>query len=238
MKKLIHYLTFAFMLFSLHAFANEKKSNSEEREVRDFHGVTSHGALNVIIQMGSTESCRLEGDAEAIADLIVEVKKGELIIRPKTERLWRSQFKDSKVTAYITAKQLHNLVLSGSGDMKVKGEINATKINVVLSGSGTIELEKAVDVKESNVVLSGSGNVSLNGKTDKAKIVLSGSGTFEGNDFSIENLSVVASGSGSVNVIVNQKISAVISGSAVVNYKGDAKVEQTKMGSGSVNKIQ
>ena len=56
--------------------------------------------------------------------------------------------------------------------------------------------------------------------------------------FTVENLSSVISGSGSINVNANDRIEAVISGSGSINYGGNASVVEKKItGSGRVRKI-
>jgi len=207
-----------------------------ERDVKNFNGVAAGGPLNVVITIGSKESCRFEGDADAIATLITEVKGSVLIIRPQNSwTSWEKKYENKKITAYVTAKSINSLTMSGSGSMSVIGNINSKSLAATLSGSGNIKATANVD--DFSGVISGSGNLMVNGSADDAKVVISGSGNFSGKGLTVNDLSTTVSGSGTVNIKADSKIKAVISGSGNVNYSGNATVEKTVIGSGNVRKI-
>lgn len=208
----------------------------ENRQVRNFNGVAAGGSMRVIIKMGNTESLRLEGNKEAIAELITEVKEGILVIKPRTKwNDWNRKYNNAKITAYVTAKNITSLTMSGSGTMSVENRIEASELVATLSGSGSIR--GAANVQSFVGVISGSGSLNFNGKADESNITLSGSGSFEGKEFTVQDFSTQISGSGSVNIHAEDSIEAVISGSGNVNYSGNASVEKTTVGSGRVRKI-
>jgi hypothetical protein len=209
---------------------------ADDRDVKNFNGVAAGGPINVVITLGSTESCRFEGDADAISTLITEVKGNVLVIRPQNSwTSWEHKYENKKITAYVTAKTITSLTMSGSGSMSVKGNVNSKTLATTLSGSGTITASTNVD--DFNGVISGSGKLNITGSADDAKIVISGSGNFSGKGLSVNNLSTTVSGSGTIDIKADQTIKAVISGSGNVNYSGNATVEKTVIGSGRVRKI-
>lgn len=221
---------------AFHNVCSVSKQLKDDRDVKDFNGVAAGGPIHVIITLGNTESCRFEGDAEAIETLITEVKGNVLIIRPKNSwTSWEHKYEGKKITAYVTAKSISSLTMSGSGSMALVGKVNSGTLSATLSGSGSIKA--AADVDHINGVISGSGTLSLTGSANDAKVVISGSGNFEGKSLSVNNLSTTVSGSGTVNIKADQRIKAVISGSGNVNYSGNAEVEKTVIGSGRVRKI-
>lgn len=242
MKKILSIL-FVALLFttSLSAFAKTEitissSKRGDDRDVRNFNGVAAGGPINIVITLGNTESCRLEGDAEALETLITEVKGNILIIRPQNSwKSWERKYENKKITAYVTAKSIRSLTMSGSGSMVVNGAVNSKDLSVTLSGSGSVKA--TADVNDFTGVISGSGNLTLTGKADDATITISGSGTFAGRGFSVNDLSTQVSGSGTVNIKADRKIDAVISGSGNVNYSGNASVDKTVVGSGKVRKI-
>ena len=231
MKKLI--LSFGFIL----AFASISLASNQEREVKNFNGVVTGGPIHVIITLGSTEGIRFEGDAEAIATLITEVKENKLIIRPKNSwTSWARIYENKKITAYLSAKTIRSLTISGNGSITVNGKIKEAGLAATLSGSGSISAN--ADVDSFTGVISGSGNLNFSGTANDASIAVSGSGSFTKKGFTVENLSSVISGSGSLNVNANDRIEAVISGSGSINYGGNASiVEKMITGSGRVRKI-
>ncbi len=235
------YLIIAFITgISTVAIANnniEIKSSaiSEDRYVKNFNGVASSGFVNVVIKLGDVESLRLEGDPSAIADLITEVKGNVLNIKPKTKVYWNNRFKNAKVTAYITAKRLTNATMSGSGDMRIENSLNNQNFTATVSGSGSIRAKGSFNSFVG--VISGSGTIKCSGKSDQANLTISGSGKFSGNDFTAGSASSVISGSGNINMGVNNSLKAVINGSGSFYYTGNPTVEKTTIGSGRVKRV-
>ncbi|MGM9477731.1 head GIN domain-containing protein [Pedobacter sp. GSP4] len=219
-----------------HSSISSTKYNRDDRDVKDFNGVAAAGPINVIVTLGNTESCRLEGDADALASIVTEVKGNVLVIRPQTSiTSWSRKYEGKKITAYVSAKELASLTVSGDGNMTVNGKISTGSLTTTVSGSGSIKA--SADVDNYSGVISGSGSINLTGGADHAKIVISSSGTFAGKAFGVKTLSTTISGSGTVNIAADESIKAVISGSGSVNYSGNAAVEKTVFGSGRVRKI-
>lgn len=209
---------------------------SDERQVSNFSGISAGGSLEIKVTMGNKESLRLEGDADAIANITTEVVDGILVIKPKTKwSNWSTRFGNNRIKVYITAKKLNSIAMSGSGSLTLENTLNTTELSTSLSGSGTIN--GTANVKNLRVTLSGSGNMNISGKSESSSLTVSGSGTFKGKNFSSDNVSVQVSGSADVYTgTVNKALDAVVSGSGSVNYSGNAVVKKTVIGSGSVSK--
>lgn len=244
MKKLTTLLILALLVSNYSANAkncceitiSRTAPQQEERTTGSFKGIASGSSLKIKVTLGSKESIRFEGDADAIADLITEVKDGILIIRPKTKwNDWSRRHRDADITVYISAKRLTSLTMSGSGSLEVLNPINSSELITTLTGSGSISA--TANVKSLTGVISGSGSLDLKGKSNEANLTLSGSGQFKGKSFSVNDLSVQISGSASVYITANEKIDAVISGSGNVYYSGNATIEKTTSGSGRVRKM-
>jgi len=215
---------------------NISKNNGDDRDVKNFNGVAAAGPINVIVTLGNSESCRLEGDADALSSIVTEVKGNVLVIRPQTSiTSWTRKYEGKKITAYVTAKELASLTVSGDGSLSVNGKISTGSLTTTVSGSGSIKA--TADVDNYNGVISGSGAINITGGADHAKVVISSSGTLAGKSFSTKTLTSTISGSGTVNIAVSESIRAVISGSGSVNYSGNPSVDKTVVGSGGVRKV-
>jgi hypothetical protein len=209
---------------------------SEARQVGSFKGISVSGAINAIVKIGNEENVRLEGDQDAIAQLVTEVKDGILTIRPKTKWMdWNKKFNNSRITAYISAKHLTSVTMSGSGSIDVQNTLNETELTTTLSGSGSIKV--AANVSKLTAILSGSGNIDLNGKANQANLTVTGSGNVKASAFTVETATTKISGSGSIYIHATQKIEAVTVGSGSVYYSGNPNIETRKVGSGGVKKI-
>ncbi|MFA6946264.1 MAG: DUF2807 domain-containing protein [Pedobacter sp.] len=134
--------------------SSKKNPAEENRMVSGFDGISSSGSYNVYITMDNTESLRLEGDQEQISQIDTKVENGILKIRNKKQMSHRTWSNRGKVNVYITAKTLNSLVLSGSGDIEVKGRVNSEKFSNTISGSGSISSN--LDVKDYTATISGS----------------------------------------------------------------------------------
>ncbi len=213
------------------------KIKVKDTEVKNFNAVAAGGPLQVIVTLGSTEGIRFEGDEEAISTLVTEVKGSALIIRPQMSwTSWSHKYKDKKITAYVNAKTIKSLTMSGDGSITVKGIINNNSLTTTLSGSGSISA--TVDVQEYNAVVSGSGKLYISGEAGDTNATISGSGVLSKKGaLKVSNLSARISGSGVAYVHTDGEINALISGSGSVYYTGNADVNQKSLGSGKVKKL-
>ena len=82
--------------------------------------------------------------------------------------------------------------------------------------------------------ISGSGRITPLGRSENADIGISGSGSFRGNDFIINNATARVSGSGSVNVHAIENLNANVSGSGSIRYRGNPRVDSRVSGSGRI----
>ena len=205
-------------------------------DVKNFQGLAIQGPIQVFVKMGNTESLRMEADEEVLASMIMEVKGNILVIRPKPSiTSWAKKYEDKKIVAYVSAKTLTSLTMSGNGSIEVSGTVHAEELATTLSGSGRVSVN--VDVNKVTSVISGSGHLDIKGTADKADITMSGSSKFAGRNLKVDVLNTRMSGAGQVEIHANDSIDALISGSAQVHYSGNASVKKRVIGSGGVNKI-
>jgi len=218
------------------SFAKIYAPSSDDRNVKNFTGVAAGGPINVVIKMGNTESLKFEGDAEAISTLVSEVKGNILVIRPKTSwTSWAKKYEGKTITAYVTAKDITSLTMSGNGSIIVSGALTSGEFTTTLSGSGSIKANITAD--KLTGVISGSGDLNISGKTDVVQVTISGSGNLNGKALTTNRLSARISGSGTVSIKTDGTIKAFISGSGKVYYTGNPTIEKTVIGSGGVSEL-
>ena len=243
MKKLFASFGWALLLFPLISFAGIRNVaeigtalyDSENRQVGPFNTITSAGAFDVFVTMGTKESLRLEGDKDVISKIETVVENGNLKIRTKknAERLWGSSF--GKVRVYITAKALKGVHLSGSGNIKVDGNVKANDFSSRISGSGTIRLN--LNAEKYSAAVSGSGELIVSGSAEIVDIAISGSGDFQGEKLRTSNANIKISGSGDVSIHADEILNAAVSGSGNIMYAGNAQVNSRTSGSGKVKRL-
>lgn len=230
MKPTIKIFLIAFLLVATNTFAAE----IQDRKLSGFHAVASTGSFDVVLKQGSSESVKVEADAEVINEIITEVRNGTLTIRSKNTRNWSNLWNNRKITIYVIAKDLNSVVLSGSGNLKMENQFNTNKLELRLSGSG--DFKGSVNVKNLEASISGSGDFSISGKADESTISISGSGDYRGGDLMTKSTAIRVSGSGDASIYASERVDASVSGSGDVRYSGHPKsVSKVAHGSGDIS---
>lgn len=199
------------------------------RKLDAFSGIGIGVSADVFYTPGNTHEIRIEGESRDVEELITEVKDGFLKVKYEDWRIRRS-----KLTIYITSKELEAVKISGSAQFKSGEPITADEMELAMSGSGGILFEK-LEADEVDVKISGSGDIKLlNGSADELDTKISGSGKLNAETFEVSEFSVAISGSGSVRITAKEELDVKISGSGKVYYHGNPRVSSVSSGSGKV----
>lgn len=247
MKKALS-LLFTGLIISTIALAQ----TTQNRQVAGFSSIASAGSFNVHVKIDGTESLKITGDEDVINDIETTVSNGKLKIGTKDKISWKL-FNNKNIDIYITAKSLSGLSSSGSGNIKLDGNltgnaeirasgsgsinaaVNANDLQIALSGSGNVT--STISTKELTASVSGSGGMSLSGNVTSANIKVSGSGNLRAKNLKADVVSASVSGSGNINITAEKTITAQTSGSGRITYSGNAtNVDIRKSGSGRVVK--
>jgi len=208
----------------------------ESRTVADFNSLSSHGAINVTISYGNSNSIQVEADDNLLPYIETNVENGKLIIQTKKNVNLRTR---RKIIVSVSMIKINALQLSGSGNIDGNGSFTADEeTKIMLSGSGNIHLTSGT-FKNLNLAISGSGNILVKGGSANSVLVaVSGSGNADCSGITADQADVKISGSGNAKVNVSKSLTANISGSGNVYYKGNATDISTRIiGSGKAIKI-
>lgn len=212
--------------------------NRETREVRDFDEIMMRIGGKVLVTQGDKNEVILEGDEDLLERIETEVRGGRLSIKSKRDnwRWWSRGGNRSRLTVYITVKELNGAYISGSGDIISQNTIKTDDFTASIAGSGDIEMDVEAEYVEAKI--SGSGNIELQGKSDRARLSISGSGKYMAEKLLVGDYQVSMSGSGRGSINVEGDLDVRISGSGKVYYMGrPTSVNSSVSGSGSVRKI-
>lgn len=216
-------------LLFLSSFTVPDFPKEEVRNLDTFSGIGISISADVYYTPGNSHEIRIEGDAKDVDDLITKVENGFLQV--KYPNSWR--VRRSKLTIYITSKDLDAVRMSGSGKFNAE-TVSSDEMDFSISGSGDINFEK-LTAEEVGVKISGSGSVNLdNGNTDEMDVKISGSGKLHAEAFEVNEFSAGISGSGGVKITVKEELESRISGSGKVYYHGTPRVNSSSSGSGKV----
>jgi len=227
MKKVMIPMLAVLTLLVLNSFIVPDLPKEDVRKLETFSGIGIAVSADVYYTPGNTHEIRIEGDAKDVDALRTEVRDGFLQVKYES---WR--VKRSKVTLYITSKELEAVKISGSAHFESGEAITTDEMDLAMSGSGGILFEK-LEADEVDVKISGSGDIELlNGSADEMGVKISGSGKLNAEIFEVNEFSAAISGSGSVRITAKDELDVKISGSGKVYYHGDPQVHSVSSGSG------
>jgi len=215
-------------LLFLNSFMMPDIPKEEVRKLDAFSGIGISISADVYYTPGNAHEITIEGDAKDVEDLITKVEDGFLQV--KYPKGWK--IRHSKLTIYITSKELDAVKISGSAKFKSGDPVTTDEMDLAMSGSGDIHFEK-LNADEVAVKISGSGDIMLlNGNADELSVKISGSGKVNAEAFEVDEFSAGISGSGSVRITVKEELESRISGSGKVYYHGTPRVNSSSSGSG------
>ncbi|MDI6740903.1 MAG: head GIN domain-containing protein, partial [Candidatus Edwardsbacteria bacterium] len=208
---------------------------TENRPVASFSAIDIRGGFTVYLNQGETESLKLEGDKDALANIVTEVGSGRLVVKRKKGIRLFSWHKDD-ITVHLTFKELKKIDLSGSNKLAGQKPLVFKDLGIDISGSGEVLLD--LEAAKLELSISGSGDITLKGKATSFESSISGSGDIHCFDLKANKVSISISGSGDAELNTIQELDISISGSGDVKYRGSpATVNQSVSGSGDIRKI-
>ena len=174
---------------------------AEPRDVDSFHSISAEIVGDILITQGSPQSLQIRTHDNIIGIVETTVVNNEL-----------------RVTLDGCFEELD--------DFDVIVTIPEIK-SITLNGVGNIIGQNNFDTDDLTITTNGVGNVSLSGQTNTLEVTISGVGNVNAFDMMADIGNIVISGSGNVEVTVNETLNVAISGSGNVFYKGDPDVSAT-----------
>jgi hypothetical protein len=204
-------------------------------QIGSFDRIEVSGPFDVQVRTGANPSVSARGPQKMLEHMVVEVRNGELEIRPKRQGgLFNSGWHyRGHVEVTVTVPSLRGAAIAGSGDIKVN-EVRGDAFKGSVAGSGGLEVG-ALDVKSLELAVAGSGGVkAVNGRAQDASFDIAGSGDIDARNVQAQTASVSIAGSGNVAANATGTASVSIMGSGDVVVTGGAKCSVSKAGSGNV----
>jgi len=230
----------ALWLLPAVVFSQEKvivnDENAQRRDVGRFREISVSGSINLYLSPGDEEVVVVSARTPDLRDKIVTRIKGErLEIFFDGRRSWPTQDKDLK--AYVSFRQLSQILGTGASDIFVNGVVRAEALNIHLSGAS--DFQGAVDAGRLEINQSGSSDSRVSGRAGSANVHLSGASDMKAFELSVDMLDAHASGASKIEMTVNKELSISASGASDVRFKGSGIVKEVKTsGASSVRNQQ
>ena len=201
------------------------------KDVGSFEEIGVSGAFDIYLVKGKEGHLDIKIEDNLLPYLVTEVDNGQLKIK------WKKGTSISTrkgVVITVQFESINGVGLTGSGDIVSKDLIKADHFKVAISGSGDMDLE--VESNSLRAAVSGSGDIVLKGSTKSFEAAVAGSGDISAFHLKSDNAEIKVSGSGDVELTVQNELKARVSGSGDISYKGNPKIQDIKVsGSGDVS---
>ena len=209
---------------------------SELRAIDNFSGISTGVAGKVNYTIEPQFKVEIIAQRNILDVLETSTAGGHLVIKVKDGVNISSR---EEIIINISAPTADYLELSGSGILKLTGNLNASDLGVKLSGSGSIFINSLVVSNKMEAAISGSGNINvIAGTVQEEALRISGSGKMIMDGVTGKNAVVAISGSGNMQLNVSQLLDATLSGSGSVYYRGTPRVSAHISGSGRLVPLQ
>jgi hypothetical protein len=238
MKKLFILLAAAAALLtssSCKKVIGEGDLQTETRNITDFSGVSASIGGKIYYKIDPVFKVEITAQRN-ILDVIQATKSnGHLLLKIKDGVRIKS---NEEIIVNICAPTADYFHVSGTGDLIVTGNINATDLDMSISGTGDLTVQAISIANKIKAAISGTGNINvLAGSAKNEELRISGSGKLLLEAVAAENAETTISGSGDIRVSVSQSLDATISGSGSVYYHGNPLISTSISGSGRVRPI-
>lgn len=222
--------------FSLGGARTVRGSGDVVEETRAVSGVTGVELAtlgNLTIEVGDTESLRIEAEDNLMEHLETEVRSGRLRIGTQDDVNLRAT---RPVNYYLTVTGLDTIVISSSGDIEAP-DLEAGRFSITIASSGNLEMSMLkADTLE--VDISSSGNLDIaGGQVETQNVTINSSGNYNAQDLESAEAEVRLNSNGSAIIWVQDHLKAVLSSSGDLRYRGDPEVDATTNSSGDVTQI-
>ena len=173
---------------------------------------------------------QIHTDENIFKSLNFRIENNQLILEATKDSI----IKPSKLTIYTCSHNLNQVTVTGSGNIRLKGEVNAIDFKVDIIGSGNF-LSDSLLCNNITARITGSGKIQLTGASNQSLYTITGSGNIYAFNYLIQNLKCNIVGSGDIEASVSNQLEASITGSGNLSYKGDPQsINKKIVGSGKV----
>lgn len=211
-----------------------RKIKTKEIPISNYTVIESVGSADVYYEQKPNQKpyLRIEIDENLMQYVKVQVQNGVLTLGTKS----KTNMRPTRFKIYTNSPSLVKAGVRGSGDLYLKGKIQADKFEVYVKGSGDLSANNLY-IKHLTAWVQGSGNITLKGQTDYLSATVTGSGDLSAISLSSQNADCRVKGSGDLSVNTRGQLNANVKGSGDITYAGSPRqLNKSVQGSGSIRK--
>lgn len=229
---LLAFVTFVVVFSSCEKIVGKGPVITENRSTTSFNGLEVDVPAETHFTQDSVFKVELKAQQNILDEMETVVIGNELKIRfrhPNTNIK-----SHDGITIHISAPDIRNMEIHGSGNLRVSGPFTPANIRLVIEGSGNI-IVNDVTTTVIDTKIEGSGSIRVNnGLANETIADIEGSGHIDASSIQVKDADTRISGSGSIRVHATDNLKARISGSGTIFYRGNPRIDSHTSGSGSV----
>ena len=210
------------------------RGDRELYEIRtgQFSSISVEGNTEIHYYAAERDYITLEIQPNLRDYYVVEVINGNLTIRP-TRRL---DFNSSRTPVLtVSSPVLEQLTISGACTFTAHDIISADTFTLRISGAG--EGRAQLDVERFFANISGTGSFDLSGRADTVDLRLSGTGDLDALSLQSREGAVRLSGTGRVGISSYEHLTIVASGTGSIEYRGSPNMNLSNSGIVSIRQV-
>ena len=233
----------------------EAQTYTKTFDIKDFEGVKISIPANIVIKESDKFSVTIDATAREFQYLAVE-KSSDDVLKIYSERIrwrlkhWKGSDKTSIVIELPSINTLETssasntdiefssieeltLVLRGASDININSDIS--ELNVKISGASDLDING--NVVDSNFKMAGASRVDIDGKGESLVIRISGASKFDGREFTVNTISLIASEASTSHIYSVDRISVDASSASKVYHYGTGSIDDFDLSSAASFKI-
>jgi hypothetical protein len=227
-------------------------------DIKGFEGLNVSIPANIVIKESDKFSITIDATEREFEYLAVEKSSDDVLKIYSKRTKWRwKDWKDSDKTSIVIELPSINtletsgasntdiefssiedltLVLRGASDLDINSDIS--KLNAKISGASDVNING--NIVDSNFKISGASDVDVEGKGENLILRVSGASDFDGREFTVNTISLIASGASTSHIYSVDRISVDASSASSVYHYGTGSIDDFDLSSAasfkSVNK--
>jgi hypothetical protein len=250
----------AFGVYSARPFLSSGKTIrgsgnvvEESRPISDINGVNLATIGHLVIEVGETDTLRVEAEDNLMEHLKTVEQGGKLTIGTRgSVRLNATK----PVNYYLTVTDLDTIEITSVGDIEAPdlkaedfliriksdgnlemGDLETEALKVEISSSGDVSMGE-LKADKLDVDITSTGNLDIaGGEVTTQKINLGSAGKYTAPDLASDEADARLSSNGSATIWVKDYLKAILNSSGDLRYRGNPRMEVTTNSSGDVIQI-
>jgi hypothetical protein len=235
------------------SIASLAHAQSAEQALQPFHKIVVSPKINVVLTQGPQESVRLEYQ-NLPPDQINCVVKGKTLRlylddakKKEPQDKWmkhgkaykRARYKDAKVTAYVTYRELNALQVRGEEKLKCDSPLISKKFKLKMYGESEVSLT-ALETDYFKAVLYGENHLRVHsGKAQTQRYRLFGENQVDAERLKCRNLYTSSFGESKLNVYASRRLNVMTFGESIITYRGKARFRKSLvLGESSITHVK